>query len=54
MLGRALLSWDELVTVQTEVRHIMNDRPLTYVGDADDMSPLTPNSLLGERHSAHV
>ena len=46
VLGSALLSWDELVTILTEVQRIVNDRPLTYVGDGDDIPPLTPNSLL--------
>ena len=54
VLGSALLSWDELVTILTEVQRIVNDRPLTYVGDGDDMPPLTPNSLLGERYIADV
>ena len=54
VLGSALLSWDELVTILTEVQRIVNDRPLTYLGDGDDMPPLTPNSLLGERYIADV
>ena len=54
VLGSALLSSNELVTVLTEVQHVVNNRPLKNVGDGNDMSPLMPNSLLEERHSADV
>ena len=47
VLGTALLSRDELVTVLAEIQHVVNDRPLTYVGDLDDEVPLSLNMLLG-------
>ena len=47
VLGRALLSRDEFVTVLAEIQHVVNDRPLTYVGDLDDEVPLSLNMLLG-------
>ena len=47
VLGRALLTWQEMATLLTEVASTVNDRPLTHVGDVNDLSPLTPNVLLG-------
>lgn len=42
-LGRAKVTYDELVTVVTQVEGILNSRPLTYIGDTD---PLTPAHLM--------
>ena len=47
VLGRALVSRDELVTLLAEVEHIVNERPLTHVATNDEPQPLTPNLLLG-------
>ena len=47
VLGTALLSRDELVTVLAKIQHVVNDRPLTYVGDLDGEVPLSLNMLLG-------
>ena len=52
VLGRALLSHDELVTVLAEIQHVVNDRPLTHVADLDDEVPLSPNMLLGETYDS--
>ena len=47
VLGRPLLTWQEMATLLTEVASIVNDRPLTHVGDVNDLCPLNPNVLLG-------
>ena len=47
VLGRALVSYETLHTIVTEIEGVMNDRPLTYVtSDASDQEPLTPAHLL--------
>jgi hypothetical protein len=43
VLGRAHVTMDELSTLVTEVEATINDRPITYVGDGD---PLTPSHLI--------
>ncbi|XP_070541625.1 uncharacterized protein [Ptychodera flava] len=47
VLGRARITLDELTTVVAEVETMLNERPLTYVGD--DVS-LTPSLLLYGRN----
>ena len=43
VLGQALVSYETLHTIVTEIEGVMNDRPLTYVtSDASDQEPLTP------------
>ena len=47
VLGRALVSYETLHTIVTEIEDVKNDRPLTYVtSDASDQEPLTPAHLL--------
>ncbi|GFQ92092.1 receptor expression-enhancing protein [Trichonephila clavata] len=47
ILGRALLSFEELTTLLAEIENIVNLRPLTYVSDdKDDPEPLTPFHFL--------
>ena len=48
-IGRAVLSYDELLTALTEVEMILNSRPLSYVSTEDLEEPLTPSHLLTGR-----
>ncbi len=45
-VGRAKLTYDELLTVVTEVEMILNSRPLSYVSTEDTEEPLTPSHLM--------
>jgi len=45
-IGQARITYDELLTVVTEVEMILNSRPLTYVSTEDSEEPLTPSHLL--------
>jgi hypothetical protein len=45
-LGKARITFDELLTLVTIIESILNDRPLTYIGDSE---PLTPAHLLHGR-----
>lgn len=46
-IGRRQISLFELMTLLCEVENVVNNRPLTYVGDSlDEPEPLTPNHLL--------
>ena len=47
LLGRTLLTWQEMATLLMEVASIANARQLTHVGDVNNLSPLTPIVLLG-------
>ena len=47
-VGRAKLSYDELLTAVTEVEMIFNSRPLSYVSTEDIEEPLTPSHLIIE------
>ena len=46
VLGRASLSYDELLTLVIEVEAVLNSRPLSYVSTEDLDEPLTPSHLL--------
>ncbi|XP_074653597.1 uncharacterized protein LOC141907755 [Tubulanus polymorphus] len=47
VLGRALLTYDELNTFLIEVESHLNDRPLTYLtSDVSDLEALTPSMLM--------
>ncbi|XP_067016654.1 uncharacterized protein [Acropora muricata] len=48
-LGRARLTYEELLTVLTEVECILNSRPLTYLYPDDLKEPLTPSHLISGR-----
>ena len=48
-LGRARLTYEELLTVLTEVECILNSRPLTYLYPDDLEEPLTPPHLISGR-----
>ena len=50
-VGKKLLSRDEFRTVVAYAEAVVNDRPMTYVSQADhDFVPLTPNVLLYGRN----
>ena len=48
-IGRAKLSYDELLTALTEAEAIVNSRPLSYLSSEDLKEPLTPSHLLAGR-----
>ena len=45
-IGRARVTYDELLTTVTEVEMILNSRSLSYVSTEDIEEPLTPSHLL--------
>ena len=45
-IGKNCLTFDELLTLVTEVEGVLNSRPLTYVYSDDVTEPLTPSHLL--------
>ena len=55
-IGRAILSYDELITIITEIESIINARPLTYVyDDTESVSyPLTPSHLISGRRITNM
>lgn len=46
MIGKAKLTYEELVTEVAEVELILNSRPLTYISAEDTDEPLTPSHLI--------
>ena len=48
-MGKAKLTYEELQTSVTEVKAILNSRPLTYISASDLDEPLTPHLILGRR-----
>ncbi|GFU35529.1 integrase catalytic domain-containing protein [Trichonephila clavipes] len=47
ILGKALLTFEELATILAEIEYIVNSRPLTYVtDDFSEPNPLTPPDFL--------
>ncbi len=48
-LGKACLTYEELLTVLIEVECILNSRPLTYLYPDDLEEPLTPSHLINGR-----
>ena len=49
-IGKAKLTYDELLTVLIEVEAIINSRPLSYVSSKDLDEPLTPSHMLCGHH----
>ena len=45
-VGKNCLSYDELLTLVTEVEAVLNSRPLTYVSSEEVREPLTPSHLM--------
>ena len=45
VLGKALLSYPELVAALTRIEAVINMRLLTTVSDLRDLTPLTPTHL---------
>ena len=54
MIGRAKLTYDELLTALTEVEMILNSRPLSYISSDDLEEPLTPAHFLTGRRVMSV
>lgn len=49
MLGKAVLTYNELHTTLCDVEAVINNRPLTYVSEnPEDLTPLTPAMFLQE------
>ncbi len=47
LIKNYVLTDDQLLTLLTEVEHILNSRPLTHLSeDVTDLDPLTPNHIL--------
>ena len=46
IVGKAKLSYEELLTTLTEIEMVINCRPLSYVSSNDLEEPLTPSHLL--------
>ncbi|KFD64293.1 hypothetical protein M514_23577 [Trichuris suis] len=54
-LGRASLTYEELLTVLCDCEAVMNSRPLTYVSDGvADLEPLTPSMFLQDNRQVGV
>jgi len=51
-IGRARVTYDELLTAIMEVEGILNSRPLSYVSIEDFEEPFTPSHLLIGHKSA--
>ena len=49
-VGKSCLTYDELLTVVTEVEAVLNSRPISYVLMDDLEEPLTPSHLLTGFH----
>ena len=49
VVGRASLSYEELLTVVIEVEMIINCRPISYISQDDTEEPLTPSHLITGR-----
>ena len=50
VLGNAMLRYDELLTLLTQVESTLNSRPLTYIYDEFGYHALTPFHLMHGRH----
>ena len=50
VLGKATLTFQELVTVSTEIESAINDRPLTYIDYDRNMNVITPHHLIFGRN----
>lgn len=46
ILGKALLNFEEILTILTEIENVLNHRPLTCVYENGEPVPLTPSHFL--------
>ena len=46
VIGKQLLTYDELLTLVIEVEAVLNSRPLSYISTEDLEEPLTPSHLM--------
>jgi len=46
LIGRAQLSFDDIVTTLAEIEYVLNSRPLTYLSSVDMEEPLKPSHLI--------
>ena len=46
VIGKALLNYNEMVTIVTEIEGLLNSRPLTYLNEENVSDLLTPNYLI--------
>ena len=46
ILGKSLLSYEELVTALLKIESVINGRPLAYLSEDDLGESLTPNHLM--------
>jgi hypothetical protein len=54
-LGKAIFTYEELVTILCECEKVVNSRPLTYISeDMQDLTPITPAMFLFDRSTAEV
>lgn len=49
IVGRVRLTQDQLMTTLTEVKMVVNSRPLSYVSTEDAEEPITPSLLMSGR-----
>ena len=54
VLQNALVTYEELITILTEIEMILNNRPLTYIYDDVSSEPLTPNHLVYGRQLTYI
>ena len=50
ILGKSLLSYEELETVLLKIESVINGRPLAYLSEDDLGDALTPNHLIYSRN----
>lgn len=55
ILGKALVSYEEMVTILCDCEWTINSRPITYMNDdIEELIPLTPMMFLNEKRSCEV
>ena len=50
MLGKSRFIYEQLTTIITKVEGIINNRPLTYLNDDDDITAITPTHVVSGRN----